>query len=121
MNILKPNSGKEVHYIVSSHVYVKVWDYGKKFLLSHLKLPNLKTPINETVWVWLGLNEGTSTDVGELSHATFDDAINKSVNNPYATVYEFDSYEEMAIHWEDIKYVDTITTTYKAEKQCTDY
>jgi len=116
MNILKPNSGKEYHYIVSSHVYVKVWDYGKKFMLSHLKMPNLQSPMRETVWIWLGLNEGTFTDVSELSHSTFEDAINRAVNNPYTTVYEFDSYEDMAKHWDDIKYIDTITTTYKDKK-----
>jgi hypothetical protein len=111
MDILKANNGNETQYIVNRHVYVKVWDYNKKFLLSHLKLS-----MTETIWVWIGLNEGTITEIGELSHATFEDAINKAVNNPYATVYGFDSYEEMAIHWEDIKYIDTITTTYKAKK-----
>ncbi len=121
MNILQPNNGKEIHYIVSSHVYVKVWDYGKKFLLSHLKLPNVQTPIREAIWIWLGLTEGTLTDASELSHSTFEDAINKAVNNPYTTVYEFESYEDMAKHWSDIEYVDTITTTYKSEETCTDY
>ena len=113
MNILIPNSGKEIHYIISSHVYVKVWDFGTKFLLSHLKIPNVQSSLSESIWVWLRLNEGIPTDVSELSHSTFEDAINKAVNNPYTTVYEFDSYEDMAKHWNDIKYVDTIKTTYK--------
>lgn len=119
MNILKPNSGKEVHYIISSHVYVKVWDYGKKYLLINLEIPYAKTSyegLGKSSWAWLDLTEGSCTDLSELGHSTFENAINKAVNNPYTTVYEFDSYEEMAIHWEDIRYVDTITTTFKAKK-----
>ena len=115
MEILKPNSGQSITYIVNSNVYVKVWDYGKKYLLSHLKIPHLASQLSETVWVWNCLNEGSVTDVNEFGHSSFDDAINRAVNNPYCTVYSFESYEEMAKHWNDIKYVDTITTTYKAK------
>lgn len=121
MNILKPNSGKEIHYIVSSHVYVKVWDYGRKFLLSRLNIPHAQSSMDKKVWTWVSLKEGECTDIGDLSHDTFEDAINKAVNNPYTTVYEFDSYEEMAMLWDDIRYVDTITTTYKEDEKCTDY
>lgn len=115
MNILKPNSGKEVHYILNTHIYVKVWDYGKKFLLSHWK-QSKSTDTSIGMWTWISLSEGEVSDITELSHLSFEEAINKAVNNPYCTVYEFASYEEMAIHWEDIRYVDTITTTYTEKR-----
>ena len=121
MNILKPNNGEEVQFIVSGHVYIKVWDYGKTYILTHLKIPNINTPLSETIWAWISLDEGVTTDLSELSHSSFEDAINKAVNNPYCTVYAFDTYRDMAKHWEEIIYLDTITTTYKREKECTDY
>lgn len=119
MDILQPNNGKEVQYIISSNIYIKVWDYGKKTLLTNLKIPYAKTSfegIGKSTWTWLNLTEGSCTDLSESSWASFDDAINKAVNNPYCTIYVFDTYEDMAKHWGDIKYVETITTTYKSKK-----
>ncbi len=119
MDILKPNNGKEVQYIISSRVYVKVWDYGTKSLLTNLSIPYSKTSfegIGKSTWTWLKLIEGLCTDLSESSWRSFDDAINKAVNNPYCTVYAFDTYADMARHWDDIGYVDTITTTYKSQK-----
>lgn len=116
MDILKPNNGKEVQFIVNSHVYVKVWDYGKTYVLTHLKIPNISTSLSETIWAWISLDEGVTSDLSELSHKTFEDAINKAVNNPYCTVYAFDTYRDMTEHWEELVYLDTITTTYRGEK-----
>lgn len=116
MNILKPNNGKEIQYIANSHVYVKAWDYGKKFLLTHLKIPNMQSPLSSTVWTWLSLNEGATTDISEFSHSSFEDAINKAINNSYCTVYAFETYDEMSKYWKEIKYIDTIETTYRSIK-----
>jgi hypothetical protein len=116
MEVLQANNGQEIQYIISSHVYVKVWDYGKKLLLTHLKIPNVATSMSETIWAWIKLNEGEMTDLADSCSASFDDAINKAVNNPYCTVYEFSSYEEMIDNWEAIKYIETITTTFKSTR-----
>jgi hypothetical protein len=59
--------------------------------------------------------------LSEFGHSSFEDAINKAVNNPYCTVYAFDTHRDMAKHWEELVYLDTITTTYKREQICTDY
>ena len=116
MEILKPNTGKKIQYIISSNVYVKVWDYGKKYLLVQIALPNNQNP-NRKIWTWLELSKGSITDITEVSYSSFDEAINKAINNPYCTVYDFESYEEMACNWTNIKYHETITTQYKGSEK----
>lgn len=112
-NILHPNTGQKIQYIVSSHVYVKVYDYGKRFLLTHLQVYN--SGIYEDRWVWVSLREGEPTNIKEFGHPTFEDAINKAVNNPYTTIYEFESFTDMMCNWKNINYIDTITTKYKSK------
>jgi len=108
MKILKANTGAREQFIVSTHTYVKVWDYEKKHILVHMKLTS-----GESIWVWVDLTTGSISDISEMGYRSFEDAINKAVNNPYCTVYDFESFEELANHWDEVNYVDTITTTYK--------
>ena len=115
MDILQPNNGQKVQYIISDNIYVKIWDYGKPSLLTHLKIPNVNLPMSESVWVWIRLKPGEMTDLSNSLLCSFDDSINKAVNNPYCTVYSFTSYEEMAENWNQIKYIDTITTTFRSK------
>ena len=48
-------------------------------------------------------------------YTSFDFAINRSINDPYCTVYVFKDCAEMMNNWEEIKYNDTITTQYKGK------
>ena len=109
MEILKANDGAAERFIVNTHTYIKVWDYGKKHILVHLKM-------NKDYWTWVEVFPGGITDVSEQSYKSFEEAINKAVNNPYCTIYNFETCSEMAKHWDDIKYIDTITTTFKDKK-----
>lgn len=114
MTVLDPNTGKEVHYIVKGHVYVKVMDFHQKSYLKEIKIsPGQRT------WQWIKLEEEDYIDISDIDgrYCSFDNAINRAINNPYCTVYEFDSYAEMAKNWDKIKYQNTITTTYKEEEQ----
>lgn len=112
MKILLPNiRDTKIQYIPKNHVYVKVTDYGRCYILKEIYLgPGYHT------WYWIEMSELIAIDISSLHYqpCTFDDAINKSVNNIYCIVYEFDNYSEMINKWGEIKYVDNITTVYKS-------
>jgi hypothetical protein len=113
MKVLEPNNGKNIEYISTDHLYVKITDYKKITVLKEV----IVAP-GQHSWEWIELKEGTSVDVSRLGNnfCTFDNAINKSVNNFYCTIYEFDSLEEMIGKWKKIKYNDNIITKYKIKE-----
>ena len=113
MKILNPNTGKNRVPILINHVYVSISDYGTKLLLKEIKIN-----IGQHTWYWIEMKERLPIDISGIndSYCTFNNAINRSVNNPYCTVYEFDSYDDMIRGWEDIKYIANIETMYEGKE-----
>lgn len=114
MKILKPNTGKDVVPIIKQHIYVKATDTKQ---ISFLK--EIKIDLGQHTWEWISFRSDLYVDVSEINdrYCSFDHAINRSVNDVYCTVYEFESIEEMINNWSEIKYVDNITTVYKSKEQ----
>lgn len=113
MRILEPNNGKEFVPILKHHSYVRANDTKQKLFLKEIKIGTA-----QYTWEWVSLMPDHYVDlkgIGER-YCTFDHAINKVVNDPYCTVYEFDSYSEMIDNWSQIKYVDSITTVYQSSE-----
>ena len=115
MRILKPNVGEEFVPIFKQHIYVCAKDTKQKLILKEIKLG----PAHHS-WEWISLRSDHMVNLECASsgrYCSFDNAINRSVNDMYSTVYEFDDHEEMISNWDNIKYVDNITTVYKSEKE----
>ena len=113
MRILKPNVGGNFVPIFKQHIYVCAKDTKQKLILKEIKIG----PAQHS-WEWISLRsdciinlEGTSNG----KYCSFNNAINRTVNDMYSTVYVFDNHEEMISRWDDIKYIDNITTVYKSE------
>lgn len=114
MRIFNPNVGKEIVPIVKNHAYMYITDYGIKALLKEIKIgPGQHT------WYWIKMDPNRFIDISEINgyYCSFDNAINRAVNDPYCTVYGFDNYDEMIKCWEKIVYIDKITTVYKGDKK----
>jgi len=113
MKILEPNSGKEFAPIAKQHVYVCATDTKRKMFLKEIKVG----PAQHS-WEWVVFRTDICIDLSGIDnrYCSFDNAINRAVNDVYCTVYEFDSFEEMISNWDNIKYVDGITTVYKSEE-----
>ena len=109
MRILKPNTGEKVVPIAKYHVYIFATDTKNKFFLKEIKVDH-----GQHTWEWVSLRTDRFIDITNISgnYCSFDHAINKAVNDPYSTVYEFDNFDEVFSNWEDIKYVDSIITIY---------
>jgi hypothetical protein len=110
MTILKPNVGKDLVAIPVSNVYIKVADYGAKFLLKSIKIA-----LGQHTWEWIPLKEGSEVDISGIGdrYCSFDKAINIEINDPYHTVYMFDTFEQAIRNWSDIVYQNSITTKYQ--------
>lgn len=109
MEILNPDNGKDVVYIPKYSVYVYITDYGYKYLLKEIKVD-----IAHHTWHWILMKENVEIDVSGSGdrYCSFEKSINRAINDPYSTVYKFDSYEEMMINWKNIVYVNNIKTVY---------
>jgi len=111
-NISKKVGTKDIEYIDRNHLYVKVLDYGLKLLLKEIII----TPATKT-WIWISFKEGVEIDISYIKKVcSFNSAINRSVNDVFATVYEFDTFEEMVEKWKKVKYNDEIKTVYKSDE-----
>ena len=114
MIMLTPNTGKESICIAKYNVYVKVIDFNIKYVLKEIVIgPGQHT------WYWVPLKEDKYIDLTGIdgNFCSFNHAINRSINDPYCTVYVFNSYEEMFREWEEIKYVDSIKTKYVSDQK----
>ena len=117
MRTLEPKIGDQKHvkveYIVASHIYAKITDYGEISLLREVLLG----PGN-SIWVWIVMKNDTPIDVYH-SHKirTFNEAINRFVNDLYCTVYEFKDFNEMLRNWDNIKYINGIGTVYQKDQK----
>ena len=118
MKILEPNTGKETQPIYKNDVFVSITDYG---MISILREVRVKFGDPHSKWIWLKLKEGELLLIGseDGEYNSFDEAVNRMVNNPYCTVYDFNSYRSMLEYWSKgkIVYKDNITTIYKSEKK----
>lgn len=118
MKILNPNTGENNVLINRNNTFVSVSDYGSISVLKEIII----SP-GQHHWEWIGLfTQGkiysipiNISDIGNR-FSSFNNAINKEINNPYSTVYEFDNFLAMAKNIADIKYIDPITTIYRAEE-----
>jgi len=116
MKILKPNTGNETESILKSNVFIMVADYKLKKILKEIKI----SP-GQHSWEWIIFEGGGIIDISEITvsgrYCSFDNAINKAVNDPYCSVYQFDSYEQMIKNWGLIIYIDNIKTKYKGKEE----
>lgn len=112
MKILEPNTGQEFAPIMKQHAYAFIGDTKQKFFLKEINIA-----LGQHTWEWISLRSDRFIDIRAIGdrYCTFDNAINRAVNDPYCTVYEFDSSEEMIKNWNDIKYIDNIKTIYKGK------
>ena len=112
MKILNPNSGEEIECISKGEIYVRVTDYGGKYILKSIKIQP-----GQYTWYWVPFNPSDIIDISDIGGkiCTFDFAINRAVNDAYSTVYSFNSLDGFIKQWETIKYVDSISTTFKGE------
>jgi len=114
MRILKVSSKKApVEHIPINGVYVKITDFG---LISLLKEIIIGPGVHTWYWVTFKETEPISINPNHYKIISFDLTINKSVNDLYCTVYQFETYNEMIEKWKDIKYnQDNIKTVYKGK------
>jgi len=116
MKILEPNvEGKEIEFIGTDQIYIAVWDHGLRFILYHIS-----TGPGQSTWYWILMKEGSSPiDINPLHYKceTFDEIINKTINNMYCSVYQFKEYKDMVKNWDNIKYIEKKTTLYKAKEK----
>ena len=113
MQILKPNVGQNVVTIPIHNVFVSIIDYGKKSLLCPIKIS-----VGQHSWCWITLKEGSEIDISGIGdrYCSFENAINREVNDPYTTVYMFETFDEMVREWDNIKYNSVIKTKYEGKQ-----
>ena len=112
MRILEPDTGKDHEYIIKSHLFVRITDYGKKNLLKEI----IVSP-GQHSWEWISFDSQTPIDISDIGdrYSSFDNAINRSVNNIYCTVYEFDDFDDLRKNWRKVIFVDRVKTKYCGE------
>ena len=111
MKILKPNTGDSVIHIPVNNLYFRITDYGAKFFLKQIKIR-----AGQHTWEWIPLKVDKEVDLssyGDNLYRSFDKAVNIAINDSYSTVYIFDDFEEVVDKWNEIVYVNNITTVYK--------
>ena len=93
MRILEPNNGKEFSLIELHHVYIRATDTGRIMFLKEIKIGPA-----QCTWEWIDSRSDRLVDLSDIKdrYCSFDNAINRAVNNMYSTVYEFGSFEEVA-------------------------
>ena len=92
MKILYPNVDEKVVCILKKNYYLKVADYGAVFFLKEVKI----APAQHS-WEWIDFNASRELDLSNINnkYCSFDNAVNRSVNDPYCTVYCFEDIYEM--------------------------
>lgn len=114
MKILNSNTGEDFVPVLQDHIFVYITDYRVTALLVEV----IVAP-GQHHWDWIVITtvSNISIDVSSLGDrfSSFDNALNKAVNDPYCTVYEFETFYDFAKEWESIEYVDNIKTVYKSK------
>lgn len=111
---LKPNTGEETILISKKKLYVKITDYGATFLLREIRL----SP-GQNTWEWIPLKVDKELDLTGIDNhfCSFENAINREVNDPFCTIYVFNGFAELCYNWSDVEYVDTIVTKYVGDEK----
>ena len=122
MKILNPitkKTGKqETIYINSNDIYVFVTDFGAIYLLREIKLE----PGRHT-WSWIPIVSKLETciDISGVYNTdkvcSFHNAINRSINDLYCTVYQFNNFDELFKNSDKVKYKNDIKTIYLAKEE----
>lgn len=114
MKILNPNIGEEIVQIPKYFIYVYATDYGYKYLLKEIKV-NLA----QHTWYWILMKEEVEIDLEGIGdkYCSFENAINKAINDAYSTVYQFENYDDMMRNWKEIKYINNIKTSYVSKEE----
>ena len=109
--VLHPNNGEDTVLIDTNHIFVAITDFGQKTMLREI----IVSP-GQHHWEWISLTNDRPIDVSGIGnkYSSFNNAINRAINDPYSTVYEFVSLED--INWEHLEFIDNIKTVYKAEE-----
>ena len=110
MKILEQDVGntKEVIPILKTNFFAYMTDYGRKAFLQEV----IVAP-GQHHWHWISFSFPIDiSDIGDR-YSSFNNAINRAVNDAYCTVYEFDCIEDMFNQWEHLKYIDKIGTVYQ--------
>ncbi|KKN30855.1 hypothetical protein LCGC14_0829800 [marine sediment metagenome] len=111
MEILNPNTGEDVKYISKEYIYVRIMDFKLKEILQEIII----SP-GQHSWEWISLSPDIPINISDLQgrYSTFNNAINRSINDPYCTIYSFRDFREMMKDWDEIKYKDIIKTQYES-------
>jgi hypothetical protein len=111
--VLNPNTGDDIVPIAMNNIFVSITDFGQITLLREI----IVSP-GQHHWEWMVINSNKPVDISDIGNrfSSFDNAINRSINDPYCTVYESSHFNEIIRNWDNLVYVDVITTIYKAEK-----
>ena len=114
MKILNSNTGEDIVPVATNHVFVYVTDYGLKAILKEIVVD-----LGQHHWEWIAFSSNKPVDISDIGNrfSTFDNALNREVNDVYCTIYEFQDFNEVIREWDSIKYVDNIKTIYKAEEK----
>jgi hypothetical protein len=114
MKILEPNNGQEFVPIALHHIYIQATDTGRIMFLKEIKIG----PAQHT-WEWIDFRINSWVDLSGIKdrYCSFDNAINRAVNDLYCTVYEFETFDKAANNWDNIKYTDCITTVYSSKEK----
>jgi hypothetical protein len=112
MRILEQNKKeKGVEYLVTTNIYIKVFDYGIKKILKKFRVEG-----GDICWCWIQIKDNSKVEEISTHPSSFEMAINKAVNNLYTTVYECSCLDEMIKEWNNIKYIDN-KITYKGKEE----
>ena len=109
MQILRPNTGEDIVPVMTNHIFVYVTDYGFKAILKEIVIGP-----GHHHWEWIAFSSNKPVDITNIGNrfSTFDNALNRAVNDLYCTIYKFVDFDEVIREWGLIMYVDNIKTIY---------
>jgi hypothetical protein len=110
---LKPNTGQDRVIVPRKNMFVFVTDFKKKFLLRQIYVGP-----GQHSWHWIPLQTAEEIDISDIGNrvCTFNNALNRAVNDPYCTVYMCDDFDDMVANWHLIVYQSGIQTVYTEEE-----
>lgn len=108
---LHPNNGEDIVLVDTNHIFVSITDYGLKTILKEV----IVSP-GQHHWEWIAFSRDRPINISKIgnNYSSFNNALNRAINDPYRTVYEFVGIED--IIWDHIEFIDNIKTVYKAEE-----
>lgn len=112
MQILNSNTGEKTVGVIKNHVFVYVTDYGMRAILKEIIVS-----FGQHHWDWIIFDANKPIDITDIGNrfSTFDNALNRAVNDSYCTIYELADFDELMREWDSVKYIDNIKTVYKSK------